>query len=458
MARQPFYGRGPGPAIARMDMQAATAPGRAYGQMFANLGKIAGDSIEKYGLNKEKQKKADARVKSAMNGMNEFVEAGVLSPEQKTMADEFLNDPNKSSAEKVAFIDEQEKRVFQLPKLQLAQAQAQDAKNQADIGKMTKDNEIAMSGLNLSARNLTNRGLELNNLINTAKSENERNRYRQEQEINKQQIVQLKEQTRGIQGKNDIFDLTKDDIIQQNKLKTAEIVQGLVLSSVQVEKLQKEMSLLGVNDAAEKEKLQAQIDNLKADAQNKLAEANLFKGQADQIAELTSPTEASTESSVFKLGSIEEGAQGDLFGIAKSRINAIGDFFGLGTRFEESKDARAQVRSLRNALLPAFIGSFSERGSEWAKKTAEEILVNEDMLDGEFRAALKELPNKLKEKTRVDKLSLKRGLGTESEKLRMQKNIEEFPVLINDINRILEKDKQSGTATTEEELKNRFRR
>jgi hypothetical protein len=161
---------------------------------------------------------------------------------------------------------------------------------------------------------------------------------------------------------------------------------------------------------------------------------------------------------VFKLDSIEEGAQGDLFGIAKSKINALGDFFGLGTRFEESKDARAQVRSLRNALLPAFIGSFSERGSEWAKKTAEEILVNEDMLDGEFRAALKELPNKLKEKTRVDKLSLKRGLGTESEKLRMQKNIEEFPVLINDINRILEKDKQSGTAATQDELLNRFRR
>tara|TARA_X000001382_G_scaffold107072_1_gene82636 strand:+ start:22 stop:1329 length:1308 start_codon:yes stop_codon:yes gene_type:complete len=432
--------------------------GRAQGQMYANLGKQVSGAIEQYGLNKEKQKKADARVKSAMNGMGEFVQAGVLSPEQKTMADEFLNDPTKSSAEKVAFIEEQEKRLFQLPKMQLAQAQAKDAANQAEIGKMTKDNEIAMSGLNLSARNLTNRGLELSNLINTAKSENERNKYRQEQEINKQQIVQLKEQTRGIKGKNDIFDLTKDDIIQQNKLKTAEIVQGLVLSSAQVEKLQKEMSLLGVNDAAERERLQAQIDNLKADAKNKLAEAELFQGQAEQIAELTSSTEAPSESSVFKLDSIEEGAQGDLFGIAKSKINALGDFFGLGTRFEESKDARAQVRSLRNALLPAFIGSFSERGSEWAKKTAEEILVNEDMLDGEFRAALKELPNKLKEKTRVDKLSLKRGLGTESEKLRMQKNIEEFPVLINDINRILEKDKQSGTAATQDELLNRFRR
>jgi len=454
---KPFFSGNYGSALARVDTRPIVEAGKAQGQMYANMGSQIGGMIKEYGLNKEKQKKADARVKSAMNGMDEFVQAGVLTPEQKTMADEFLNDPTKSSAEKVAFIDEQEKRLFQLPKLQLAQAQAKDAANQAQIGEMTRDNEIAMSGLNLTAKNLTNRQLELNNLINTAKSETERDRYRQEQEVNKQQIAQLKEQTRGIKGKNDIFDLTKDDIIQQNKLKTAEIVQGLVLSAAQVEKLQKEMSLLGVNDAAEREKLQAQIDNYKADAKNKLAEAKLFEGQAEQIAELTSPTEAPTESSVFKLESIEEGAQGDLFGIAKSKINAIGDFLQLGTPFEQSKDARAQVRSLRNSLLPAFIGSFSERGSEWAKKTAEEILVNENMSDGEFRAALKELPNKLREKTRVDKLSLKRGLGTESEQLRMQKNIEEFPVLINDINRILEKDKQSGTAATEEELLNRFR-
>jgi len=213
-----------------------------------------------------------------------------------------------------------------------------------------------MSGISLTAKNLTNRGLELNNLINTAKSETERDRYRQEQEVNKQQIAQLKEQTRGIKGKNDIFDLTKDDMIQQNKLKTAEIVQGLVLSSAQVEKLQKEMSLLGVNDVAEREKLQAQIDNLKADAKNKLAEAELFRGQAEQIAELTSPTEVPVESSLFDLDSIEAGAQGDLPGQLKTIINDIGDYLTLGTRFEESKEARAQVASLRNALLPAFIG------------------------------------------------------------------------------------------------------
>ena len=64
MARQPFYGRGPGPAIARMDMNAATAPGRAYGQMFANLGKQAGDTIKQYGLNKEKRAKLTGEIEA----------------------------------------------------------------------------------------------------------------------------------------------------------------------------------------------------------------------------------------------------------------------------------------------------------------------------------------------------------------------------------------------------------
>ena len=69
MARQPFYGRGPGPQIARMDMQAATAPGRAYGQMYANLGKIAGDSIEKFAegkKKKEEQKQTASFIKRAL--------------------------------------------------------------------------------------------------------------------------------------------------------------------------------------------------------------------------------------------------------------------------------------------------------------------------------------------------------------------------------------------------------
>ena len=58
MARKPFGSSG-APAIAKMDMRAATEPGRAFGQMFANLGKIAADSLEKYRVNNEKKEREE---------------------------------------------------------------------------------------------------------------------------------------------------------------------------------------------------------------------------------------------------------------------------------------------------------------------------------------------------------------------------------------------------------------
>ena len=161
MARKPFFSGNYGSALARVDTRPIIEAGRAQGQMFANLGGQIGKTIEQYQLNKEKQKAADARVKSALNGLGEFVEAGVLTPEQKTMADEFLNDPTKSSAEKVAFIDEQEKRLFQLPKLQLMQNQNRIAELEANFKDATQENQIAMSGLKVAAQNLINRKSEL---------------------------------------------------------------------------------------------------------------------------------------------------------------------------------------------------------------------------------------------------------------------------------------------------------
>ena len=53
--KKTFFGSSGAPAIAKMDMRAATEPYRAFGQMFANLGKIAADSLEKYRVNNEKK-------------------------------------------------------------------------------------------------------------------------------------------------------------------------------------------------------------------------------------------------------------------------------------------------------------------------------------------------------------------------------------------------------------------
>ena len=86
MARQTFYGRGPGPAIARMDMNAATAPGRAYGQMFANVGSQIGGAIEQYGLNKEKRAKLTGEIEGMLpQYMQDLTMSGDEDSDKKNM-------------------------------------------------------------------------------------------------------------------------------------------------------------------------------------------------------------------------------------------------------------------------------------------------------------------------------------------------------------------------------------
>jgi len=69
MARRPFFGQGPAPYIARMNMEAATAPGRAYAAAFKGLGEDIGGAIEKYQLNKEKR---EAEERTAMGNLLAF--------------------------------------------------------------------------------------------------------------------------------------------------------------------------------------------------------------------------------------------------------------------------------------------------------------------------------------------------------------------------------------------------
>ncbi len=459
MARRPYFSGNYGSALGSTANAAnlIARAGEVQGNMYANMGQQIGGMIKQYGLNKEKQKKADARIKSAMSGMPEFVEAGVLSLEQKTMAEEFLNDPSKSSMEKIAFIDEQEKRLFQLPKMQLMQNQSRIAGLEADLKEKTNTNDIAMSGLKLTAQNLLNQKSELNNRLLVAKEPFEKEFLRQEIEKNDAIIKNTREATRGAAGKNDIFEATKDDLVEQSKLKNQMIMSEIGVNFQKVKKLQGELEALGDDQSLERKRLEAQIQSLQADAQNKLAEAKVFQQQAAKMNELLEGDEVTDEQpSLINLESIDEGAQGDLPGQIKNAINEIGDYFTLGTKFEETKEAKEQVASLRNLLLPAFIEGFSERGSEWAKKTAMEILPHENMKDGEFRARIKTLPNKLREKRRVDINSMKRGLGTESQRLRMGKNIDEFPVLIRDLERILEQDKKPEP-TTEAEFLEHYR-
>jgi hypothetical protein len=102
MARTPFYGRND-TKIAKMDMRAATAPGRAYRNAFENLGQQIGGAIEKYQLNKEKR---EAEERTAMGNLAGF------SPEELTEMKS--RDPNLSKAIDNIQSDKASPKDFQL--------------------------------------------------------------------------------------------------------------------------------------------------------------------------------------------------------------------------------------------------------------------------------------------------------------------------------------------------------
>ena len=65
-----FFGRGPAPQIARINMPAATAPGRNFGSMFANLGEQAGNALKTFYDNKEKSDNADMQIGALLEGLS----------------------------------------------------------------------------------------------------------------------------------------------------------------------------------------------------------------------------------------------------------------------------------------------------------------------------------------------------------------------------------------------------
>ena len=442
----PFFRGNYGSALSQVDTRPILEAGRARGQMFAGLGKEVGGMIKEYGLNKEKQKKADARVKSALNGMPEYVQAGVLSPEQKTMAEEYLNDPNKSSAEKVAFIEEQEKRLFQLPKVLLAQSQADMAKTQARVANLTSQNEVATSGLKLVEQNYINKKTKLEADLLQTKSKNEEEKIRSQLDL-------LEEQRKQLSQGNEFFKRTFEDRAAQETLKTSGAQQSIVENSLKILALNQQLN--NSTDELEKEKLEAQIENLNEDTRNKAAEAGLFEAQAQQLTALSGDDDS--EQVPFDLPEgMDIAASGDLPGGIKGGLNAISDYLTLGTPFKEDRDARAKLEVLRSQLMPAFLNTLSERGSQWAKEEVERFMLDPNLSDGAFRSRLLELPNVLRNQLAADKSMLRLGTGTETQRGQSVRNVIRFPLLIESLEQIIARDITQGEAMTEEELIKKF--
>ena len=144
MARRPFYGQGGAIPIAKMNMQAATAPGRAYAQMGKDFGEKIGGALKTYGENKKKGEAAEMGIGAILESMSDERKAELASGEnplsknlQKFMEGELPNSKKEALLGSLVTLDardrmdRQEKMMTNFNQLrmdQLEQANQQQKK------------------------------------------------------------------------------------------------------------------------------------------------------------------------------------------------------------------------------------------------------------------------------------------------------------------------------------------
>ena len=173
MARRPFYGQGGAIPIAKMNMQAATAPGRAYAQMGKDFGDKIGSAIEQYGLNKAKRAKLTGEIEAYYeqnpNAISEIGMSGDEAQDKKDFAErEKFMKGDMSMAQLEGYAGKLARG--DVLKTKAAEAESRRIANDYQIAltkSKTNENNLFETTKSLTTENkeLTNKGKRLENVI-----------------------------------------------------------------------------------------------------------------------------------------------------------------------------------------------------------------------------------------------------------------------------------------------------
>ena len=187
MARRPFFGQGPAPQIARMDMQAATAPGRAYAAAFKGLGEDIGGAIEKYQLNKEKQKENKATIKSSIGILQRMSKLDEANAPEYMASIQQLENEDIPLSQRGMLADKTLQGLSVTSRLQGLMLSNQEKQQALELAKRLENSTVENAKLqntNLGLRNdLTELAKRKGEAITTAEIRSILNRYNQEETL-----------------------------------------------------------------------------------------------------------------------------------------------------------------------------------------------------------------------------------------------------------------------------------
>jgi hypothetical protein len=369
MARTPFYGRND-TKIAKMDMQAATAPGRAYRDAFENLGQQVGGAIEKYQLNKEKRAKLEGEIEAMLpTYMQDLTMSGNEDSDKKNMSRlEKFQKGDMSVSDLQGLAGELAMRDRQATKgldQRYKQAQIQSLEFENRFKKSDEENRFLRSTLETEGVDLLNR-LRDNQLavagIEKQLKENElgvnKERLQTELEQLKASLDRTKEEVTAKRNTNSVFaDLHQKDLTEF-ALNVAKATSALAVNAEQLDQLK---ASSGVNLETKKENLST------LQAERKKLEQELSRQQ--QLMNAFSTSESSEEIDFILPIDIDDAFQKDAAGLFYNIVGGIGGLFGADITPETTSQAQ-NLRMLETVLLPALTSDISSRPSNFTLEIA----------------------------------------------------------------------------------------
>ena len=378
MARQPFYGRGPGPAIARMDMNAATAPGRAYGQMAANLGKQVGGMIQQYGLNKEKrQKEEDA----AMGNLANFSPEDLLALE--TSNPELVQAIQRATTEKATPRDFQKINSASAPFV-AAKARERDARLQEsiiarnqfenDLNEVTKQNQIYKSTLQTEGAELLNDFRKQQNLISEIEVDiksNERDVDRDKRYTDlkkaKLDLDNMRETIITKRNNNSVFAEQLDTQRTKDAVGISVSMSKLAVNAEQLDQLRASKDVDRKTKEENLKILEAERRQLEQDLTNK---QNLMSSFSSNVNEVDKDDPMYKQ---FASMDLSDAFQGDIPGLFFNAVGNFGGLFGAELTPETATEGQ-KVESLNALLKPALVAQLSSRPSNYTLETIKKFM------------------------------------------------------------------------------------
>ena len=370
MARRPFYGQGGAIPIAKMNMQAATAPGRAYAQMGKDFGDKIGGAIKQYGLNKEKRAKLEGEIEAMLpTYMQDLTMSGNEESDKKNMSRlQKLQKGDMSISDLQGLAGELAMRDRQATKgldQRYKEAQIQGLKSENQFKEADKENRLLRSTLETEGASLLNR-LRDNQLavagIEKQLKENELgvNKERLETELQqlKASLDRTKEEVTAKRNTNSVFADLHQKELTEFALNVSKTTSALAVNAEELNQLK---ASSGVN-------LETKNENLSIlQAERKKLEQELSRQQ--QLMNAFSTSEPSEEIDFLLPIDIDDAFQKDAAGLIYNIVGGFGGLFGADLTPETTSQAQ-NLRMLETVLLPALTSDISSRPSNFTLEIA----------------------------------------------------------------------------------------